>query len=185
MKDVVIVYSGKNLSYFQNQGGIGYWAVQSSRIRQAKYILVIRNLNEAWAVRDGVAQGQAFFLGKISGCSDKTPHKGRKLILISEYALLSQDDALFLNAWEKLTGGQRYPVAYLSQQEVLDKLAFNVASPELQWYSFEVANSPEIAVQEIQQETVKSLADVIAEAKEKIANAAGVDSGKISIQIHY
>lgn len=183
MKDIIVVYSGKDLKRFKENGGIGYWIMQTNRIRQAKYVLVIRNLHEDWSVRDdGFAQGQAFLVGKITGCKK---HNGRKLILISDYIELSKEDQRFSNAWKKLTAAQRYPVAYLTQEEILEKLAFDIASPELNWHRFESESLPEENIQEISQQMHKPLAEVIAEAKDMIATTAGVDSSKVSIQINY
>ena len=42
--------------------------VRTDRIKSAEYVILIRNHRETWAVKDGLGHGQAFMVGKISGC---------------------------------------------------------------------------------------------------------------------
>lgn len=186
MDKVIAVYSGKQLEWLEEEGGIGYWIVQSSRIQEAKYILVMRNHRETWAAKDdGLKHGQAYMLAKISGCSSNTPYKGRKIILVSEYALLPQNDSM-LNAWKKLTNGQRYPVAYLDTNDLLEKMGLDVNAENLHWQPFQAASlNQEDADENNKDNDGRDLAEVIAEAKEMIAHAADIEISQVNIQINF
>ncbi|MGZ3767948.1 MAG: hypothetical protein ACXVA2_25005 [Mucilaginibacter sp.] len=188
MSNSVAVFTGKNIEWIQKEGGSGYWIAQTGRIKAAEYVICIRNHRETWAIKnDGVSHGQAFLIGKISDCVRTEIHKGRKVIQMSEYALLPTDDNNFKGAWKKLTDGQRYPVAYLKTEDLLKLLNLDVSS--LDWRKFKAnEQSAEIETEEsvpTETDDAKDLSDIISEAKEMVAHAAGVDAGKVSIQIHF
>ncbi|UXZ05385.1 hypothetical protein [Moraxella nasicaprae] len=185
MDKVIGIYSGKNLATFEEEGGIGYWIVQSGRVKNAKYVLVMRNHRESWSAKDdGFQHGQAYMLGKIAGCSSDTPYKGRKIILISEYVLLPQDNSTE-NVWKKLTNGQRYPVSYLNADEVLQKMGLDVNSPDLDWQPFMSKQSMTNHASKMEVDDKRDLVEIIAEAKEMIAYAADVDISAVEIKINF
>ena len=189
MANVIGIFTGKDLKWMESDGGSGYWIVRSDRIRKAKYVIFCRNHRETWAVKDGLGHGQAFMVGKISGCIPTKKHAGRKLIQISEYALLP-DSENFQKAWKNLTDGQRYPVAYLNTGVLSQKLALEIE--KLEWSTFNA--NPNAENDSIESEIVgsgndgdesKALSEIIAEAREMIAHAAGVESDKVNIQINF
>jgi len=187
MDSVIGIFTGKDLEWMESEGGSGYWIARTDRIKNAKYVVLIRNHRESWAVKDGLGHGQAFMIGKISGCIPTKKYRGRKLIQMSEYSLLPDTDN-FKKAWKKLTEGQRYPVAYLNTDDLLNKLNLDVDT--LEWSIFNANPNAESSLDstdtqaEIADET-KELSEIIAEAKEMIANAAGIEVDKVNIQISF
>lgn len=186
MTSVIGIYTGKDLESMQLEGGSGYWKARTDRIDKAEYAILMRNHRAPWAVKDGVNHGQAFMIGKISGWAPSKKHKGRKVIRMSEYALLP-DKANFKKAWKKLTDGQRYPLAYITTDELLKNIDLDVES--LDWSIFEdksesadVTSAPDASSGE---QNENALSDIIAEAKHMVACVAGIDESKVSIQINF
>jgi len=178
MAKVIGIFSGKNFDMIESEGGSGSWVIKSERVKKGEYILLIRNHREQWAVKnDGISHGQAFMVGIISGCIPHEKYAGRKVITISKYSLLPNTEN-FKNAWKKLTNGQRYPISYLNTEELLKKLNFDINS--VKWSIF----NPNVENKISATNEVKDLPQVIADAKEMIAQAAGVDKDKINIQIN-
>lgn len=189
MAKVIGIFTGKDLKRMELEGGSGYWVVRTDRIKNAEYVIFIRNHRETWAVKDGLGHGQAFMVGKISGCIPTKKHTGRKLIQISEYALLPDTDN-FKKAWKKLTAGQRYPVAYLNTNDLLQNLDLDIE--KLDWSTFnanpnaeKASNESESLEEEVTLDETKELSEIIAEAKEMIAHAAGIEVDKVNIQISF
>lgn len=188
MAKVIGVFTGKDLKWMESEGGSGYWIARTDRIKSAEYVILIRNHRETWAVKDGLGHGQAFMIGKISGCIPTKKHAGRKIIQISEYALLP-DTQNFKSAWKKLTGGQRYPVAYLNTNDLLQHIDLDVGV--LEWTAFNPNPNAEndsnetgtVGAEEVDE--TKELSEIIAEAKEMVAHAAGIEVAKVSIQISF
>ena len=110
----------------------------------------------------------------------------RKVIHISEYALLP-DTANFKKAWRKLTDGQRYPLSYITTDDLLENIDLDVES--LEWSIFEdKSRSKDVisAIDEISgEQDENALSDIIAEAKHMVACVAGIDESKVSIQINF
>ncbi|WP_298065147.1 hypothetical protein [uncultured Acinetobacter sp.] len=189
MTQVIGIFTGKDLKWMESEGGSGYWIARTDRIKSAKYVIFIRNHRETWAVKDGLGHGQAFMIGKISGCIPTKKYEGRKLIQISEYALLPNTEQ-FKQAWKKLTAGQRYPVAYLNTNDLLEKLDFDIAAVE--WSVFNANPNAEKDSETFEKSSdlnsfdeTKELSVIIAEAKEMIAHAAGIEVDKVNIQISF
>lgn len=187
MSRVVGIFTGKDLKMMESEGGSGYWVARTDRIKDSEYVFFMRNRREQWAAKDGLEHGQAFAIGKISGCIPSKKYDGRKLIQMSEYSLLP-DTSEFKKAWKKLTNGQRYPVAYLTTESLLEALDLDVA--KISWSTFNANPDSESVSNEasLDGETMtdeKELSEIIFEAKEMIALAADVDIDKISIQISF
>lgn len=189
MANVVGIFTGKDLKMMESEGGSGYWVARTDRVKNSEYVILIRNRREQWAAKDGLEHGQAFLIGKISDCIQSKKYDGRKLIQISEYSPLP-DTSDFKKAWKKLTDGQRYPVAYLTTENLLEALGLDVTI--LDWYRFNANPNAEdfldIAEADLEEGTIndeKELSEIIFEAKEMIALAADVDIDKISIQISF
>ncbi len=185
MAKIVTVFTGKNLEWMTKEGGSGYWIAQGHRITSAPYLLCIRNHRETWAVKDdGVQHGQAFLIARGIGCKKSTEHKGRKVITFKEYAELPRDNASFKKAWKTLTDGQRYPVSYLELTDIFNKLQID---PEaLDWKPFNAISESKLPLNQDQEvDDEKDLAEIITEAKEMVANAAGVDISKVMIQVAF
>lgn len=187
MDNVIGIFTGKDLKLMESDGGSGYWFAKPERIKSAKYVILIRNHRATWAVKgDGLEHGQAFMIGRISGCISTSKYAGRKLIQISEYSLLP-DTVNFKQAWKKLTGGQRYPVAYLNTDDLSSKLDLDVDTLEWTVFNPDPDAKNDGAMQEDMKDSdyTKELSEIIAEAKEMIAHAAGVDADKVNIQISF
>ncbi len=93
------------------EGGSGYWLAKAERLNDAKYLIAVRNRRETWAVKD-LEHGTGFLIAKITGCFKNPDYDDRNVITFEEYAEISVK-----KAWKMLTGGQRYPVAYLTAEE--------------------------------------------------------------------
>lgn len=187
MSNVIGIFTGKDLKWMESEGGSGYWMAKTDRIKSAEYVIFMRNHRETWAVKnDGLAHGQAFLIGKISGCIPTQKYAGRKLIQISEYSSLP-DTVVFKQAWKKLTGGQRYPVAYLNSNDLSGKLELDIDALEWTVFSPDPNAENDGIIQESRNDidNAKELSDIIAEAKEMIAHAAGVETDKVNIQISF
>jgi hypothetical protein len=187
MTDVVAIFTGKDLNWMESEGGSGYWLAKTDRVKSSDYAIFIRNHRENWAVKDdGMKHGQAFMIGKISGCIKTNKYKGRKVIQLSEVALLP-NDANFQKAWFKLTGGQRYPVAYLESNDLTEKLALDFST--LEWQTFNANTNAEKDKVESTNESINAesndLASIIQDAKEMISDAAGISIDKVTIQISF
>lgn len=184
MSTTIAVFTGKNLPIIEKEGGAGYWIVQSKRVLEAKYALLIRNHRESWSVKnDGLDHGQAFLIGKISGCVDADYKQNRKVIQFSEYALLPNQDN-FKSAWKHLTDGQRYPIAYLNTDEILETLDLDL--DQLEWMDFNDLSSPiPIEAKDEDSDEKLELPDAMLKAKRIVADAANVDTDQVTIQINF
>ncbi|MGO0031551.1 hypothetical protein [Citrobacter braakii] len=84
-----------------------------------------------------------------------------------------------------LTGGQRYPVAYLNAQEAF--LRIGVTPEQLEWKKFHPSSPslPNAVVPSLAEEKTEklSLNEAIERAKKDISNATGIDSSAITISI--
>ena len=177
MSILVAVFTGKDLSILTKEGGSGYWVAKEERILEAEYALLIRNHRESWSIKnDGLEHGQAFFIGKISGCFEECGN--RKVIQFSKYALLPNQEK-FKNAWGNLTKGQRNPVAYLDTESVLNILDLNIEM--LHWLPFEQVkmNTMQDRIYEM------TLEEAIQTAKNLVAEVAGIDESQVSIQVNF
>lgn len=183
MSNIIAVLTAKNLESMKADGGSGHWTAKSDRIKSSDYVLMIRNSKEKLPDKLSAAHGQAFMIGKVSGCVPSHKHDGRRIIQISEYSLLP-DTQDFKNAWSKLTKGQRFPVAYLNDEDLLTKINLNIN--DLVWQKFEpvIDNKRADLLKPVIDES-KDLSTIISEAKEMIAHAAGVETDKVDIQIKF
>ena len=186
MASVIGIYTGKDLEKMQSEGGSAYWKARTDRIDKAEYVILMRNHRAPWAVKDGVNHGQAFMIGKISGWTASKEYEGRKIIHLSEYALLP-DTANFKKAWRKLTDGQRYPLAYITTDDLLENIDLDIES--LEWSVFEDKSKSKDVISAIDENSGEqdenALSDIIAEAKHMVACVAGIDESKVSIQINF
>lgn len=186
MTSVIGIYTGKDLEKMQLEGGSAHWKASADSVDNAEYIILMRNHRAPWAVKDGVSHGQAFMIGKISGWAASKEHEGRKVIHISEYALLPDTDN-FKKAWRKLTDGQRYPLSYITTDDLLENIDLDVES--LEWSVFEDKSESKNAASAINKTPIEqdenALSDIIAEAKHMVACVAGIDESKVSIQINF
>lgn len=183
MSNIIVVFTGKNLKAMQEDGGSGHWTAKIDRIKASDYVLMVRNTKEKWADKVNAEHGQAFMIGKVSGCVPSHKHDGRRIIKISEYSLLPNTEN-FKHAWAKLTHGQRFPVAYLNDIKLLTELNLNIK--DLVWTKFDsLLDNPKSALLKPKIDETKDLATVISEAKEMIAYAARVNIDKVDIQIKF
>lgn len=168
----VIVFSGEDINVIKQQGGTGNWVIKTEKLTQTEYVLVVRNAKKGFN-DDVYEHGQAFLLGKIQAIKELKDESNRKLIQISEFIELPQQEHL-KDAWRVLTGSQRYPVSYKETSELIAYLRFDLFHADWQ------------KMQQVEEEDVNlSLADIINEARNKIAKAAKVDKSKVNIQISF
>lgn len=187
MDKVIAIFTGRNLEEMREIGGSGYWVANADNVRNMKYALLVRNDNESLSPDDGIKHGQAFMIGKVSGCIASKKYPTRKLIQISEYSLL-ENERNFEESWRKLTSkkdtnrGQRYPISYIDTDDLLEKIELDVES--LDWLPFDVSPNVEEA-SETEDNERNDLPEIVAEAKEMIAEAAGVDIDQVEVRINF
>ncbi len=133
--NVVAVFTGKDLGIMRTEGGSGYWLAKADRLKDAKYLIAVRNRRETWAVKD-LEHGTCFLIAKITGCFKNPDYDDRNVVTFDEYAEVSVK-----NAWKLLTGGQRYPVAYLKEKEAFSCIGVN--PEQLEWKHFQVSSQPQ------------------------------------------
>lgn len=186
MDKVIAIFTGEDIDEMHRIGGSGHWVVNESRLRNIKYALLIRNNGERLSP-DEFSHGQAFMIGKVSGCVVSKEHPTRKIIQISEYSLLP-NTGNFKEAWKKLTSnentnrGQRYPISYMNTDELLDKIGLNVEN--LDWLPLDVIPTVEETLEAEYSERT-NFPEVAAKAKAMIAEAAGVGVDQIEIHINF
>ncbi len=182
----IAVFTGKDLDRMKNEGGSGYWKIQEHMVKNAKYAFFIRNHRESWSCKD-VDHGQVFMIGKISDCvSAEDDFPERKIIKISEYALLDNSDK-FKKAWSALTGGQRYPISYLNtdkeNEDVFKILDLDIET--INWKKFEPKLDQSDFLIENKEISDTDLSEIILKAKDLISKGTGISIDKISIQINF
>lgn len=174
-EDLVAVYTGKSLKNgMSKEGGSGHWIARGNRVRQARYLLCVRNRRETWAETD-FEHGTAFLIARISGTS-KSPHNNRIVINFSEYAEID-----VANAWHICTQGQRYPVAYLSADKVQNDLGLDFAS--LIWKPFNP--NAQLSTQTSKKSPMEIQKTAIQEAKAMLSDVLGVSEENIEITVRY
>lgn len=174
-EDLVAVFTGKNLkNRMTAEGGSGHWIARVNRVRQARFLLCIRNRRETWAETD-FEHGTAFLVARISGTSN-SPHKNRIVINFNEYAEIN-----VANAWRICTDGQRYPVAYLDADKVQKDLGLDFAS--LVWKPFNPNAQPSTPVSKNSPMDIQRTA--IQDAKVMLSDALGVSEENIEITVRY
>jgi len=174
-EDLVAVFTGKNLKNGMTaEGGSGHWIARENRVRQAQYLLCIRNRRETWAETD-FEHGTAFLVARISGTSN-SPHDNRIVINFNEYAEIE-----VANAWHICTKGQRYPVAYLNADKVQKDLGLDFTS--LIWKPFNPNAQP--STQAPQKSPMDIQKTVMQEAKAMLSDALGVSEENIEITVRY
>jgi hypothetical protein len=174
-EDLVAVFTGKSLKNGMTaDGGSGHWRARENRVKEASYLLCIRNRRETWAETD-FEHGTAFLVARISGTSNSQYDK-RIVINFNEYAEIDVADA-----WHICTVGQHYPVAYLNADEVQKKLGLNFKT--LAWKPFNPNAQPSPQTQKESPMNIQRTA--IQEAKAMLSDALGVPEENIEITVRY
>jgi len=171
----VAVFSGKDLNIMCAEGGSGYWLAKADRLNDADYLIVVRNRRETWAVKD-LEHGTGFLIAKITGCFKTPDYEDRNVITFDEYAEISVE-----NAWRMLTGGQRYPVAYLNAQEAFSRIG--VKPEQLEWKKFQSSTQSQPKPPKEKMEKL-SLNEAVERAKKDISDATGINESSITITIN-
>ena len=176
MKDnkAVVVFTGKDLNIMRAEGGSGYWLAKAERLNDAKYLIAVRNRRETWAVKD-LEHGTGFLIAKITGCFKNPDYDDRNVITFEEYAEISVKEA-----WKMLTGGQRYPVAYLAAEEAFSRIGIKLE--QLEWKKFQTSTPSKPTAVEAPKKL--SLNEAVERAKQDISNATGIDASSITITIN-
>lgn len=177
MKDdnAVVVFTGKDLNIMTAEGGSGYWLAKAERLNDAKYLIAVRNRRETWAVKD-LEHGTGFLIAKITGCFKNPDYDDRNVITFEEYAEISVK-----KAWKMLTGGQRYPVAYLTAEEAFSRIGITLE--QLEWKKFQTS-TPSQPNPTAEAPKKLSLNEAVERAKQDISNATGIDASSITITIN-
>lgn len=168
----VIVFSGEDIDVIKQRGGTGNWVIKTEKLTQTEYVLVVRNAKKGFN-DDSYEHGQAFLLGKVQAIKELNDEPNRKLIQISEFIELPQNENL-KDAWKSLTGSQRYPVSYKETSDLEAYLQLDLTHAN--WQTMKPIEEKEENL---------SLSDVINDARNKIAKAADVDESKVNIQISF
>jgi len=179
----MIVYTGKDLRRMREEGGCGHWTASPNRVEAAQYLVCVRNRREQWAATD-FEHGYAFLIAQIKS-TKPSPHAARITIEFDTYAMLDVP-----GAWELLTRGQRFPVAYLETAELFRRLGLNPG--DLVWRQLGGQPGPVHAAGIAVAHTTPAdsagsksagFTDAIAEAKRKLAESLGIAAEKIEITI--
>lgn len=171
-KESVIVYSGKSLSTIRKEGGLGDWTANPERVKSCEYLVLCRNRREHLSEKDQ-PQGTAILIAKVVDVQPSI-HAGRCKIVFNDYAALEVPDA-----WRLLTNGQRFPVGYLSSEQLLQRLQVDPAA--LSWIALnEPPQSPIILQPPIQ---LSGFAATLAQAKQSLADELGIPVTNIDIKI--
>lgn len=177
-EEVLGIYTGKDLSIMEKEGGSGYWVIREKRLKEIQYVLFMQNERQLGSVKkEGISNGQAFLLAEFGGLESQEWNRGRFLIKLRKYIFLENREN-FKNAWKKLTENQRFPIAYFSLEELKDKLDFDITqiSPQnwIDFKPFSLGISSE-----------QNLKEAILEAKRVLAKIAKVEEDKVNITIQY
>ncbi|MXE06521.1 hypothetical protein [Escherichia coli] len=177
MKDdkAVVVFTGKDLNIMRAEGGSGYWLAKAERLNDAKYLIAVRNRRETWAVKD-LEHGTSFVSAKNSGCFKNPDYDDRNVITFEEYAEISVK-----KAWKMLTGGQRYPVAYLTAEEAFSRIGITLE--QLEWKKLQTSTLSQ-PIPSAEAPKKLSLNEAVERAKQDISNATGIDVSSITITIN-
>jgi hypothetical protein len=175
LMESVAVFTGKNIEIIRSEGGSGHWSVSVPRAQKAEFVVCVRNRRAQWSVTD-LKHGTAFIIARASGKITESKHAGRSIIGLSEYAEIHVE-----GAWKKLTGGQRFPVAYLNTEDMLNKLGIKV--DDLKWKPFEAEIPSEVVVKIAEQDDEDEVISPIIQAKQQLAKALGISPDTIEITI--
>ncbi len=165
-------------------GGCGQWTATPKNLSKASYLICVRNRrrgHEEWAEED-LPHGQAFILAKVTGVAEaprsNPAKKQRYIVLFEEYTEIEVPDA-----WRKCTGGQAFPVAYRSRDDIEAALGIDFDDPSFEWKRLsdlqdDHAYGPEKAL-----DTSHSL--TVEQAKQGLATHFGVSPEQIDIQVNF
>jgi hypothetical protein len=158
--NTVMVFTGKSLNNFVDEGGSGDWTVRPNRIRNCRWLVAAKNQHADWSV--GTEEhGTAFLIGQISGIRE-SDEPGRSVIRFDRYAEINIPEA-----WP----GQRNPVMYTT----IDKIGIHPDA--LEWKDMPKGNP--------QEPKAMDAAAVLRAAKATIAKALAIDSQQVEITIRY
>lgn len=161
----IAVFTGESIDSMRKDGGSGHWSVSLPRVKHAEYLVAVRNRRVESSPLDH-KHGTAFLIARLSGETKDSQYAGRTVIGLSEYAEIH-----VLDAWKKLTDGQRFPVAYLETQAMLDQLGIDV--DDLDWKPFDVSS---------QAQSTERVSP-ITQAKNQLADVLGISPDAIEISI--
>ena len=155
------------------------WVIKDTSLAKIQYILLIANMKKQNIHNTNIEHGQAFILCKYYDY--KQIDDKHKAINFTEYTLL---DNGYYNSWYKLTNnnlldkgtnfGQRYPVAYKSEHELMDLIGLNVNDENLTWLKVKTLHnkSNEITIEQR-----------IKELKQHISQINGISEQMVNIDI--
>jgi hypothetical protein len=191
----VIVYTGKDLRQMREDDGCGHWTASAIRVEAAQYLICVRNQREKWAAKD-FEHGTAFLIAKITSAKPSV-HAARIIVSFDSFAMLDIRDA-----WALLAKGQRFPVAYLETNELLQRLQLD--PDKLTWQSFEGKHEqphkltpaaphlhltepgvPEAGQAEVGVQLQEGFAETLYQAKRVLADSLGISVQRIDITIRF
>jgi hypothetical protein len=165
-QSVVKVLTNKSFARMVEEGGIGDWRGDASRLARMEYVVCTRNARAPDSPHD-VPHGSAFLVGKIVGVM--AVGDGRVRIVINEYA----DDVVEDFVWR----GSKNPVRYLDKPSAerqlkrkLDELEFKPFPKHSGGHATGACGSSNGGL-------------TIPQAKAGLAKTLGIDESKIEILI--
>lgn len=163
----VVVLTARGPKRLLDEGGSQAWRLNRYRAEEAEFLVCVQNQhNGAWG---GATEphGTAFLVGHISEIVPSPERPDRWLIKIKDYARVKTK-----TVWQ----GWHYPVRYMT----LDELGVDPSSLHFEEMP-DTENGAGLGATE--QSSGAKLGDVIAAAKQKIAQAAGVAPEAIHIRV--
>lgn len=188
--EVIIAFTSRGLSGQYGMavhGGSGHWTATPKNLSKATYLICVRNRrrdHEEWAEED-LPHGQAFVLAKVTGVTEaprRNPdQKQRYIVLFEEYTEIDVPDA-----WRKCTGGQHFPVAYRSRDDVEAALGLDFDDPSFEWKRLSDLQASQADHSDDAEDTSTSSRPLTVEqAKQGLAAHFGVNPEQIDIHVSF
>ncbi len=168
MADTVVVFTSKSVQTILEEGGSSAWKLNRARAWACDYLVCTRNARSGWA-QGHENHRSAFLIGRIADILPAPDDPSRRLIVISEYALID-----IPNAWP----GLHYPVWYSSLSEL------GIDPSGLSFQPVAAQRSP-VARQNVATEGIVSPALTVEDYRRDLAALFGVrpDAVEITIRI--
>jgi hypothetical protein len=182
---VVMVFTGQGPSRILKVGGSQSWKFDQKRARQCAYAVLFQNRRGGDWGEASAPHGEAFLIGRISDVVPSTDIEDRWHLQFSHYALLSN----VAETWK----GWKNPIRYttLGELNILpDTLTFK-PMPAPVWVGLlqQATKFPDVlsppTAPPASPVVDSERGEVIAEAKQLVADAFGVPSSAVDISIRF
>lgn len=174
MSNYMVCFTSDNLEDFIEQGGCGYWRAAATSIKQADYLVCIKNkngVNSKWKSDDN-EHHQAFLIAKINE-NAYIKSGSRKIVTFDEFAILDDEDAAIIT-WR----GQS-PIAYYEKEA----LKHDTENVDLSKGIFDPSTLDWQCFSDLSSKVEPDLALSVKEAKKALSKYYSVAEDKVSISI--